>query len=121
MNIQENFSLKTFNTFGVEAKAKYFAEVHSLEELKETLQFSYSPILVLGGGSNVLFTKDFEGLVIKLNLKELTMIYKYAYSPSKGIIAGMTGEMLAYFKPRFHPNDLDTVQLLKDWKAKLGF
>jgi len=28
---------------------------------------------------------------------------------------------LAYFKPRFHPNDLDTVQLLKDWKAKLGF
>ncbi len=70
MNIQENFPLKTFNTFGVEAKAKYFAEVHSLEELKETLQFSYSPILVLGGGSNVLFTKDFDGLVIKLNLNE---------------------------------------------------
>ncbi|MGL4587686.1 MAG: metal-dependent hydrolase [Acinetobacter ursingii] len=56
----------------------------------------------------------------KLNLKELTMIYKYAYSPSKGIITGMTGEMLAYFKPRFHPNDLDTVELLKNWKAKLG-
>ena len=72
MNIQENFSLKTFNTFGVEAKAKYFAEVHSLEELKETLQFSYSPILVLGGGSNVLFTKDFDGLVIKLNLKGIS-------------------------------------------------
>ena len=57
----------------------------------------------------------------KLNLKELGMIYKYGYSPSKGIITGMVGEMLAYFKPRFHPNDLDTVQLLKDWKAKLGF
>ena len=72
MKIQENFSLKTFNTFGVEAKAKYFAEVNSLEELKETLQFSYSPILVLGGGSNVLFTKDFDGLVIKLNLKGIS-------------------------------------------------
>ena len=57
----------------------------------------------------------------KLNLKELGMIYKYAYSPSKGIITGMAGEMLAYFRPRFHPNDLDTVQLLKDWNAKLGF
>lgn len=56
----------------------------------------------------------------KLNLTELGMIYQYAYSPSKGIIAGMAGEMLAYFKPGFHPNDLDTVQLLKDWKAKLG-
>jgi predicted metal-dependent hydrolase len=56
----------------------------------------------------------------KLNLKELGMIYEYAYSPSKGIISGMAGEMLAYFKPGFHPNDLDTVQLLQDWKAKLG-
>lgn len=56
----------------------------------------------------------------KLNLKELGTIYKYAYSPSKGIIAGMTKEMLAYFKPNFHPNDLDTVSLLETWKAKLG-
>ena len=56
----------------------------------------------------------------KLNVKELGMIYKYGYSPSKGIIAGMTKEMLAYFKPSFHPNDLDTVELLATWKAKLG-
>ncbi len=56
----------------------------------------------------------------KLNLKELGTIYKYAYSPSKGIIAGMTREMLAYFRPNFHPNDLDTVELLETWKAKLG-
>lgn len=56
----------------------------------------------------------------KLNLDELSAIYKYAYSPSKGIITGMAKEMLAYFKPGFHPNDLDTVGLLKTWKAKLG-
>ena len=72
MNIQENFSLQQYNTFGVEAKTKYFAEVNSVEELKETLQFSHSPLLILGGGSNLLFTKDFEGLVIKLNLKGIT-------------------------------------------------
>ena len=72
MNIQENFSLKNYNTFGVEAKTKYFAEVNSVEELKETLQFSHSPLLILGGGSNLLFTKDFEGLVIKLNLKGIS-------------------------------------------------
>jgi hypothetical protein len=56
----------------------------------------------------------------KLNLTELSVIYKYGYSPSKGIISGMAKEMLAYFKPGFHPNDLDTVGLLKTWKAKLG-
>jgi len=49
------------------------------------------------------------------------MIYRYAYSPSKGIITGMGKEMLLYFNPNFHPNDFDTTTLLNTWKAKLGF
>lgn len=72
--MQENISLKPYNTFGVDVKSKYFAEVCSLEELIETLKFSNSiklPLLFLGGGSNILLTKDFEGLAIQLNLKEL--------------------------------------------------
>ncbi|WP_409449831.1 UDP-N-acetylmuramate dehydrogenase [Chryseobacterium sp.] len=69
----ENFSLKPFNTFGVEAKAKYFAEVNSLEELTQILSNTQDfPLLFLGGGSNLLFTKDFEGVVIKLNLKGIS-------------------------------------------------
>lgn len=70
--MQENFSLKAHNTFGVDAKAKYFTEVHSAEELIEALNYSKTntlPLLFLGGGSNILLTKDFEGLAIKLNLK----------------------------------------------------
>ena len=57
----------------------------------------------------------------QLNLRSLKDIYIYAYSPSKGVITGMTKEMLVYFRPRFHPNDLDTHELLVSWKAKLGF
>lgn len=57
----------------------------------------------------------------QLNLTSLKDIYIYAYSPSKGVITGMTREMLTYFRPRFHPNDLDTHELLVSWKAKLGF
>ncbi|QIO09642.1 metal-dependent hydrolase [Acinetobacter lanii] len=57
----------------------------------------------------------------QLNIESLKDIYTYGYSPSKGIISGMGKEMLAYFKPGFHPNDLDTVSLLEHWKAKLGF
>lgn len=73
--MQENFSLKPFNTFGVEAKAKYFVEVNTVEELIETLKLSHTqtlPLLFLGGGSNILFTKDFEGLAIQLNLKGIS-------------------------------------------------
>lgn len=72
MKIQENFSLQHYNTFGVEAKARYFAEVTTLEELKEVLQLKYNPVLFLGGGSNLLFTKDFDGLVIALRLKGIS-------------------------------------------------
>ncbi|MEB6564557.1 metal-dependent hydrolase [Acinetobacter towneri] len=57
----------------------------------------------------------------QLNLENLKMIYRYAYSPSKGVITGMAKEMLLYFKPSFHPNDVDTTSLLDTWKAKLGF
>ena len=56
----------------------------------------------------------------KLNLKELATIYRYAYSPSRGLFTRMIKEMLMYFKPSFHPNDHDTHALLEQWKAKLG-
>jgi UDP-N-acetylmuramate dehydrogenase len=74
MTIQENVSLKQFNTFGIEAKARYFVEVKNKTELNEALydsQFHMMRRLVLGGGSNVLFTKDFDGVVIKVNIKGL--------------------------------------------------
>ncbi len=73
MKIQENISLKNYQTFGVEVQTKFFAEANSTEELIEILYW-YSencknvPLLFLGGGSNLLFTKNFEGLIIKINI-----------------------------------------------------
>ncbi|WP_278381331.1 UDP-N-acetylmuramate dehydrogenase [Chryseobacterium arthrosphaerae] len=71
----ENFSLKPYNTFGVEASSRYFAEVNNIEALKDALTFAKEQslqLLFLGGGSNILLTKDFEGLAIKLNLKGIS-------------------------------------------------
>lgn len=73
--MQENFSLKPYNTFGVEAKARYFTEVNTIDELKEALIFSKTQslqLLFLGGGSNILLTKDFEGLAVRLNLRGIS-------------------------------------------------
>lgn len=77
MNILNHISLKPYNTFGVEAQTRYFTEVESLEQLVEALKVVRNqdfkiPLLVLGGGSNILLTKDFEGLTIKLNLKGIS-------------------------------------------------
>jgi UDP-N-acetylmuramate dehydrogenase len=66
--VEKNISLKSFNTFGIEAKAKYFCSVESEEqflELMATDLFKNEKRVFLGGGSNVLFTKDFEGLIIR--------------------------------------------------------
>lgn len=74
--VEENKSLKGFSTFGTEVTARYFSEVHSLEELQDALKLKAStqemaevPILILGGGSNVLFTKNIEAFVLKTDLK----------------------------------------------------
>jgi len=68
MNLIKDQQLKEFNTFSVNVKAKYFAEIKSEEELKRLLiteEYSKLRKLILGSGSNILFTKDFEGIVIK--------------------------------------------------------
>ncbi|RAR75574.1 UDP-N-acetylmuramate dehydrogenase [Flavobacterium aciduliphilum] len=70
MHIQNNFSLKKHNTFGIEAKAKQFVAVHTLDELETLLkQHQNEKKFILGGGSNMLLTKDIDALVIHVDLK----------------------------------------------------
>lgn len=67
MEILENISLKPYNTFGIDAVSSYFTSIHALEELINALHWAHQAekeVLVLGGGSNILFTKDFDGIVI---------------------------------------------------------
>src|SRR3546814_18190995 len=74
MIFQENKSLKSFNTFAVPALARYFVEVNRKEDLPVLFANQVRlirPLLVLGGGSNILFTRDFEGTVLQMNIKGL--------------------------------------------------
>ena len=82
MQVQENISLKPYNTFGIDAKARYFLRFNSVEQLMDaqlqiviarTKQKAGVSNLILGGGSNILFTKDYDGLVLK---NEITGIKK---------------------------------------------
>jgi len=68
---QENKSLKELNTFGVESIANYFSEVNSEQELSDIFEderIKNLPLLILGGGSNILFTKNFNGLVLHIKI-----------------------------------------------------
>ena len=77
MIISSNISLKSYNTFGIDVSAKYFTCVQSIENIKELLQsdeYKNNKRLILGGGSNILLTKDVDAIVIKNNLKGIETV-----------------------------------------------
>ncbi len=77
MEIISNFSLKALNTFGIESFAKLFVKVNSIQQINELLdlnEFKNNHHLILGGGSNLLLTKNVDGLVIKNELLGIELI-----------------------------------------------
>lgn len=75
MQIKNNISLKPFNTFGIDVTAKHFVTINDIDSLKHVLALKeYPNKLILGGGSNMLLTKDFNGLVIHINLKGIEIV-----------------------------------------------
>lgn len=80
MTILQNISLKPYNTFGIDVTAKQFATFTSVEELKELISNSkfktQNSKLILGGGSNILFTKDFDGIILKNELKGIELVHQ---------------------------------------------
>lgn len=77
MNLQPDFPLKERNTFGIDVKARYFARFESVEELQQLLtlpEVQSLEKLILGGGSNLLFTKDFEGVVLQNDIRGIEVL-----------------------------------------------
>lgn len=90
MNIQENVSLKPFNTFGIDVKAKRYVNIDSIKVLKHVLNSEISKsFFILGGGSNMLLTKDIDALVLHLNLKGISVVEE---SQDHVIIQAKAGE-----------------------------
>jgi UDP-N-acetylmuramate dehydrogenase len=93
MNLFKNFSLKYYNTFGVDVNAKYFLQIDSDKDLDEFLKselIKKEPILILGSGSNILFTRDYEGVVLKYSKKEIRIIEE---SESNLLLESAAGEL----------------------------
>lgn len=92
MNIQENFSLKGLNTLGVQTHARYFTEITNQTEVNELIAnpITHSlPVLIMGSGSNILFTTNFEGIVVKNSIKGIEVVEQ---DNDKVIIKAGSGE-----------------------------
>jgi UDP-N-acetylmuramate dehydrogenase len=79
MKILENISLKPYNSFAIDVTAKNFSSFTSTDELAElTTHHSPLTIIILGGGSNILFTKNFDGLVLKNEIRGINLLHEDA-------------------------------------------
>lgn len=66
MQVQQNFPLKNYNSFGIDVYAKYFSAFRNVEELEDILKTNKTePKMILGGGSNILFSNNYNGLILK--------------------------------------------------------
>lgn len=77
MKLQENSSLKRYNSFGIDVKARYFSLFSSMEQLREMFDNELSASnaqLILGGGSNILLTKNFDGIVLKNGISGIEIV-----------------------------------------------
>ena len=92
MQIKNDFSLKGFNTFGIDVRAKEFVVVNSHQDLFDLIlkrDLAKEKFLMLGGGSNILFTKDFDGLLIKNEITGIEIMKEDAQQVLVRVGAGM--------------------------------
>ena len=92
LQVQREVSLKPFNTFGVDVRARLFAEAHSDADVREALAYAAQqdvPLLVIGGGSNLLLTGDIQSLVLRMASRGIRIL---SDDGSRVIIEAEAGE-----------------------------
>ena len=115
IEIRHNESLKPYNTFGIDEKAKFFCEVDSDEQFSELIQsgqISPQPMLLLGGGSNILFTGDVERLVVKMNILGKEILFHDEEAALVRVAAGENWDDLVAWSLEQGFNGLENLSLI---------
>ena len=86
--MKKNYSLKSLNSFGIDVNADNFYSVENLSELFKFLKTKPSNLFILGGGSNILFTKNVEGTVLHINLKGIEVLKESNFFSEVKVSAG---------------------------------
>ncbi len=99
--IESKVSLKQFNTFGIDVSSKFFAQAQNEDEVRSVIQsneFLNNENLILGGGSNILFTKNFDGIVLRNNIGGVEVLEETSESVLVKVGGGVVWHELALFK-----------------------
>jgi UDP-N-acetylmuramate dehydrogenase len=115
IEIKENYPLNNHNTFGIECRTRYFVSVKSENDLIEIFKSDYInkyPWLVLGGGSNVLFTRDFPGLIISMDIKYVQKLEEDDNFVKLRVAAGEEWDELVEYTVENHYGGLENLSYI---------
>ncbi len=113
MKIQENISLRPYNTFGIDASARYFISVNTVQELQQALALEeYPEKFILGGGSNMLLVSDIEALVVHVNLKGISEIEREGDHLLLKVMAGENWHQLVLWTMQQDLGGLENLSLI---------
>lgn len=115
MQIFQNVSLRRYNTFNLEARADYLAMIEQPGDIINAFDFAQDkklPVLILGGGSNLLFTRDFKGLIAKINFKGIRVLDENDEQVWLEVLAGTEWEDLIDYCMEHHYCGLENLTLI---------
>jgi UDP-N-acetylmuramate dehydrogenase len=115
MQIYNNYSLKKLNAFKHDIKAKYFFKINNLEDINNILtnkNLKYNGIYILGDGTNTLFSKDYDGLIIKNYIKNIKIINQTSKEVHLEVDAGVNWHKLVYFAVRNNWGALENMAMI---------
>ena len=113
MQIHENFPLKPYNTFSIDAKARFFNTFSSVEQLEENVMiYAEYPIFILGGGSNILFTRDYVGCVLKNDVKGIEIQHEDGEHVYVKVGAGENWHQLVLYCLEHHWAGVENLSLI---------
>lgn len=116
--VDQNVSLKHMNTFGIDATAKLFTVIRNQKDLEKTLeQETEEPIFILGGGSNILFTENYKGLILKNEIKGFEVIEE---TDDFAIVESGAGENWHQFVLKCIDNNLGGIENLSLIPGNVG-
>lgn len=115
MEIQKNYSLKNLNTFGLNVQAQFFADIKNEDQLQSVLtdqNIRSIPKFILGGGSNILLTGDFNGLVIKISVPGIEIMEENQHSVLIKAGAGELWHNLVLFSVERNLGGIENLSLI---------
>ncbi len=115
MKIQHDFSLKSYNSFALDVKAKHFVALKNLneaEELASLMQKEKSKYFIIGGGTNLLFSKDFDGYIIRFENQEIDILQQGAESIDICVAAGREWDSFVDYCVQHHYSGIENLSLI---------